>query len=277
MDRAIIIGTFEFIGFSLCKHLLDQGCEIDGIHIIKGEEDPYLADKRLEIGRNANFSEKEYTEWMASKEEIFKDTVIFIDFYDFYLKNKLSAIRENEIIENYLIHKKNELEKANSKIVFLFPLQWLKDIIRAHSRCERAIEVLKEKNIAAYSFYLPAIYGPWQPKEFIFHQAILDKKTAELNNREWVQDAIFIDDLIYSILEESEKNKGGSYLLKSSLSGHWQKCAEYLSLEFSKSHSYDDLEKGKIIEKTVRDSIRYSEGLEQQRRHLQALVKRNGT
>lgn len=276
MDRAVILGAYEFVGFSLCKYLLDQGCEIDGIHINKGEEDPYLNDKRLEIGRNANFYEMNYSEWLETQKEIKEDTVLFIDFYDFYLKNNLSALRENELIEKYLFNNMNELEKFHSKIMFLFPLQWLIDINRAHSRCETAIELLKQNNIEVHSFYLPAIYGPWQPEEFIFHQALADRKRAKLSNREWIHDAIFIDDLIHSIMEEADKIQGGSYLLKSSLPGHWQKCAGYLSLEFSQSQRNVNLEKGKIIEKTVKNSVKYSDGLEQQRRHLKALLNRNG-
>jgi hypothetical protein len=275
MDRAVILGAYEFIGFSLCKYLLDQGFEIDGIHINKGEEDLYLNEKRLEIGRNANFYEMNYSEWLETQKEIKEDTVLFIDFYDFYLKNNLSALRENELIEKYLFNNMNELEKSHSTIMFLFPLQWLKDINRAHSRCETAIELLKQNNIAVYSFYLPAIYGPWQPEEFIFHQALADRKRAELSNREWIHDAIFIDDLIHSIMEETKNIQGGTYLLKSSLPGHWQKCAEYLSLEYSLNHRHDDLEKGKIIEKTVKNSMKYSEGLEKQRGHLNALLNRN--
>lgn len=58
MDRAVILGTFEFIGFSLCKNLLDQGCEIDGIHFDKEQDDALIHEKRLTIGRNANFNEK---------------------------------------------------------------------------------------------------------------------------------------------------------------------------------------------------------------------------
>ncbi|MBT2689033.1 hypothetical protein J7I93_12640 [Bacillus sp. ISL-47] len=276
MDRAVILGTFEFVGFSLCKFLLDQGCMIDGIHINNGEEEPYLNEKRLEIGRNANFYEMNYSEWLETTKEIQEDSVLFIDFYDLYIKNNLFSLRENELIEKYFINNLNELKKYRSKIVFLFPLQWQKDINRAHSRCETAIELLKENNIVVYSFYLPAVYGPWQPEEFIFHQALADRKRTVLSNREWNHDAIFIDDLIHSIIEEADQMQGGAYLLKSSLPGHWQKCAEYLSLEYSKNHRYDDLGKGKIIEKTVKNSVNFSEGLEKQRRHLNTLLNRNG-
>ncbi|GLB58894.1 hypothetical protein [Cytobacillus sp. NCCP-133] len=275
MDRAVIVGTFEFVGFSLCKHLLELGSEIEGIHISKGEEDYFTEDKRLEIGRNANFYENNYTEWMESKKEIKEGTVFFIDFYDYYLMNKLSAIRENEIIDNFLIRHITELAKSKSKLVFLFPLQWVKDINRAHSRCERAMETLKENNVCVHSFYLPAVYGPWQPKEFLYHQAILGRRKAAINNREWIHDAIFIDDLIQSIVQEAEKKQGGSFLLKSSLPGHWQKCAEYLSIEYSKSHRNENLEIGNIIEIAVKCSVEYKEGIELQRRHIQSWHSRN--
>lgn len=279
MDRAVILGTFEFIGFSLCKYLLEQGCEIEGIHIKEGEEEPFLIDMRLEIGRNANFNEKNYCEWLQSQKAIEEETTIFIDFYDLYLKNRISSIRENELIEQYLLKNRNELAAAGSKIVFLFPVQWLKDINRAHSRCETAIELLRKENITVSAFYLPSIYGPWQPREFMFHQAIANHNEAELNSREWIQDAIFIEDVIEVIVKEAEEIPGDSYLLKSSLPGHWQKCAEYLSIEknkYSEYHRNPSLDKGKIAEKTVKSSMKYADGLEQQRKHLNSILNLAG-
>ena len=33
MDKVIIVGTYEFIGFQLCLSLLEQGIEVIGIHL----------------------------------------------------------------------------------------------------------------------------------------------------------------------------------------------------------------------------------------------------
>ncbi len=33
MDKVIVVGTYEFIGFELCLRLLEQGIEVIGIHL----------------------------------------------------------------------------------------------------------------------------------------------------------------------------------------------------------------------------------------------------
>lgn len=268
MDRAVIVGTFEFIGFSLCKHLLEQGCEIDGIHYNKEKEDALINEKRLAIGRNANFYEKNYSSWINSKREIVKNDVIFIDIYDLYIKNELASLREKELIEEFLIKNLDGFKDLQVKIAFLLPIQWLKDISRTHSRLEDAIDILRENNISVSCFYLPVIYGPWQPKEFSFHQALANIKRVKINEREWIHDAIFIEDLICFLSNCSDKLLGESCLLMSSVTGHWQKCADYLSLDYNNNWDSPDLAKGKVIEKAIVCSVKYSEGLEKQRSHI---------
>ncbi|UOE56766.1 hypothetical protein LIT38_07405 [Bacillus sp. CMF12] len=275
MDRAVIIGTFEFIGFSLCKHFLEQGCEIDGIHFNKEKENALISEKRLAIGRNANFYEKNYSSWIKSKREIIKSDVIFIDIYDLYIKNELASLREKELIEEFLIKNLAEFKELQVKITFLLPIQWLKDISRTHSRLEDAIEILRENNISVSSFYLPVIYGPWQPKEFSFHQALANGKRVMISEREWIHDAIFIDDLICFLSDCADK-LGDSCLLMSSVTGHWQKCAEYLSLDYNENWRSPDLAKGKVIEKAIKCSVKFSEGLEKQRSHILSLESLDG-
>ncbi|MEM5594163.1 hypothetical protein AAHH67_24715 [Niallia circulans] len=57
MKKAVIFGVYQFVGFHICSTLLEEGEEIIGISYPEiSIED--LEDKRMEIGRNANFSEK---------------------------------------------------------------------------------------------------------------------------------------------------------------------------------------------------------------------------
>ncbi|KON89443.1 hypothetical protein AF332_23245 [Sporosarcina globispora] len=276
MDRAVILGTFEFIGFSLCKHLLEKGCEIEGVHFNKEKDKGLIHEKRLEIGRNANFYERKYSSWIKSIREIRKNDVIFIDIYDLYIKNELASLREKELIEEFFLKNLAEFKNLQVKIVFLLPIQWLKDMSRTHSRLEDAIDVFKENSISVTSFYLPVIYGPWQPEEFSFHQAFRSGKRVKISEREWIHDAIFIDDLVFSLSESAEEHLGDSYLLVSSVPGHWQKCAEYLSLDYNENWNSPDLPKGKVIEKAIKSSAKFSDGLEKQRSHINTLKSLDG-
>ncbi|MBY6050734.1 hypothetical protein [Cytobacillus firmus] len=269
MDRAVILGTFEFIGFSLCKHLLEQGCEIDGIHFDKEKDDALIHEKRLTIGRNANFNEKKYFAWIKSG-KILKNDMIFIDIYDLYIRNKLAALREKELIEGFLMENLSIFQSLQVKIAFLLPIQWLKDISRTHSRLEDAIKILKENNISVSSFYLPVIYGPWQPKEFSFHQSIA-KERVMISEREWIHDAIYIDDFINFLSSYADRPFDESYLLKSSITGHWRKCADYLSFDYNENWKCPDLAIGKVTERTIQCSVKFSDGLEKQRRHFISL------
>jgi hypothetical protein len=269
MDRAVILGTFEFIGFSLCKHLLEQGCEIDGVHFGKEADGAITNEKRLTIGRNANFYELNYSAWISSA-ELQKSDTIFIDVYDLYIRNGIAALREKELIEGFLMKNLALFQSLQVKIALLLPIQWLKDMSRTHSRLEDAIKVLKENHIFVSSFYLPVIYGPWQPKEFSFCQSIAKEKVI-ISDREWIHDAIYIDDLILFLSSCADRNLDESYLLKSNITGHWQKCADYLSINYNENWRSPDLAIGKVTEGMIQCSVNISDGLEKQRRQFISL------
>ena len=94
MDKVIIVGTYEFIGFQLCLTLLEQGREVIGIHLNTTSQDPFLEEKRFEIGRNSNFTEKDET-YFDSFEPLSDPMILFIDYYSYYFKReekKLSSV-----------------------------------------------------------------------------------------------------------------------------------------------------------------------------------------
>ena len=59
MDKAIIVGVYEFIGFHLCEALLQEGIEVYGVNLPIDTSDHVVDEKRLLIGRNSNFQEKD--------------------------------------------------------------------------------------------------------------------------------------------------------------------------------------------------------------------------
>lgn len=50
MERATILGIYDFIGYSLCRHMLDLGFEIDGIHQ-SGNIDDYFTEEKTSRDR----------------------------------------------------------------------------------------------------------------------------------------------------------------------------------------------------------------------------------
>ncbi len=260
MDKAIIFGVFEFLGFHFCTKLLEQGYEVEGVHFAELETDEFIDEKRLAIGRNSNFTEIDSAKFQPNSTWP-DDQLIIVDYYDFYMRNETSRFETFSQLDFFFEHKKK------SKVMNLLPIQWLlEEVSLSFPNC-----------IPSYHIYFPTIYGPWQQSTFIFQQALLKKiqKNAELflHDREWTHDAIYIDDAVNRSLEILKK-KTASYLLKSDLDNHWQKCGDYLSLPLSEFalHPKQLLnQSAEINEVIVRSETLFSEGIERQKRHLHFL------
>lgn len=154
MERAVIIGTLEFLGFYFCERILEEGIEVEGIHLDLEENKVLIEEKRLQIGRNAN-----YNEWSSMEIRTLnvKGTVLFIDVYDLLMWEKESILFEKGSIKN-LIDKYTEGE-----IIFLLPMslksnQKYKDI---HAKLHALSAVLKRKGNSVQSYYLPSTNGTW--------------------------------------------------------------------------------------------------------------------
>ncbi|ETI68634.1 hypothetical protein [Neobacillus vireti] len=234
MDKAVIFGVYEFVSFHACKTLLDKGVEVVGIHINEIENNFFLEDKRLEIGRNANFNEQTLAELENYREEADVKTAFILSVYDLYVLNKEAILRKEKVIESifhFLERNQNHIE-----LILLLPIQML--------GTNREIELTDFLNKAgsrvknSQIFYLPAIYGPWQPKAFLFQQAIISKfqkQELRMANREWTNDVLFVEDAAASIFEILETRKYGglrkSYLLISGKKSYWTSCAAFLHIE----------------------------------------------
>jgi hypothetical protein len=119
MDKVLVLGALEELGFEMTTILLEEGYEVCGIHLQLGEESLY-DERRLEIGRNANFSELSLTEWM--KQEDLTETTIWL-FMNDYDEN----IRRILLDENSELKRKIESVASMSKswVVFIHPFfEW---------------------------------------------------------------------------------------------------------------------------------------------------------
>ncbi|MBU8877454.1 hypothetical protein BGM26_00440 [Bacillus sp. FJAT-29790] len=272
MERAVIIGAFEFLGFHFCTSLLEQGYEVEGVHFDNPEGDPFLIDKRMAVGRNANFNEKEYQTWLPFA-EIDQQTLIIIDFYDFYVQDNRNFFAESDFLEHFFGENAIQIKETDSRIVFLLPIQW-------HSSTSEPIHrYLMNDQISSQCFYLPTVYGPWQPSAFVFQQFLLKsmhgEKQISLNDREWIYDVLYIDEVVEAILMLAETKSAASCILKSDITDYWQKCASQLSIPLEAINKYErnrPPEPRTINVKTLKSHIDFSEGIGKQRRHLELLL-----
>ena len=154
-------------------------------------------EKRLEIGRNANFKESLFKEWLDQLDQTERKMTIICSVYDIYMTyNEEILIREAVAYEfiNYFKRHKDKIEQ----LVLLFPANTKNETeteaLLAMNDFIRMSEELTDNIIV---ILLTCYYGPWQPKTFAFQHTILTKmnKQEEFKGlREETIDALYIDE-----------------------------------------------------------------------------------
>jgi hypothetical protein len=279
MDKAIIFGGFDFISFHVCITVLNKGLEVKAIHIEEKDKIEYLEEKRLEVGRNANFLEQSLVDWTNKREKDTMKTTLVFSLYDLYMR-KIEALLQNETVTSPII-KYIEQNKRNTDVVFILPIQ----MSSRHVMKNELVGFLAKveglvKNVQL--LYLPTIYGPWQPSTFLFQQAIfskLQKTDIFPDEREWTKDTLFVDDAMELIFEIIETGIPGGYLLESGRKDYWFQCAKYLNIEANqaKSTSCDRDEPFQTDRQIIRVSVKKLTPIEasisKQMEHVQRLNK----
>lgn len=217
MDKAIIVGTYEFLGFHLCKKLLEDGYEVIGIHCPFREEELYKEEKNLEIGRNGNFFERGMDDWETNIDE---PSILFIDYYDFFMRRVEGEFHK-------IFHEKNLSNYKQMMILLPQTLLMNDSFIVERKNIESSLERVDCKKI-----YLPTIFGPWQGEMFSFQQRLKDKnRPIIVDEREWQGDAIDVEDAVKTIVSLFQSSQS-EILLSSEEGDGWTKCAKLLSLPY---------------------------------------------
>jgi hypothetical protein len=214
MNRAIVVGAYEFLGFHLTMQLLDLGLEVAGIIPGSREDDRYTAEKRLLVGRNANFKEYSAEDW-KDKGSVGEPHFIFVSLYDYYFREE----PELPSWEGLFGHFKGAIEETGSKPVILMPVQFYKGSAEG-SRCQSG----------ALKIYLPTLFGRWQPSAFAFQQVIEGLDNKDNTRLEHKGDAIYAAEAAAGIIEAAE-TKAGTLLFSSGEEGRWGKCAKHLGMK----------------------------------------------
>ncbi len=230
MDKAVIFSVYDFVSFHVCKELLNKGLEVNGLLIEDEADFPFLDEKRLEVGRNANFIELSHQEWGNMFVQDTSKTALIFSIYDLYMLRKDLIFQKEEIVNPII----RFIERHNNELtlIFFLPIQAIqsneeKEIIGLLSQAKRLAESMQ-------IFYLPSLYGPWQPSAFLFHQALVSSicgTEIKRDDREWTEDTLFIDDVVESITDIMMTGESGSYLLESGKKNYWELCAGFLKLD----------------------------------------------
>lgn len=147
MDKAVIMGVFEGFGFPLCKRILEEGIEVEGIHLNVAENDLEIEEKRLQIGRNANFTEWESRNFDFKLLER-KGIVVFVDLYSLFMKGYEKKLLESESLMEIL----NQFKSEAVRMVFLLPISLLSrsSSRNTHPKLRDIVDSVKRKQL----FYL---------------------------------------------------------------------------------------------------------------------------
>lgn len=264
MERATILGIYDFIGYSLCRYMLDQGVEIDGIHPEGNIEDCFTEEKRLEIGRNANFTEIGLQDWDVESAEGF----LFVTLYEsLQTRNGI-----NDLMEALL----NKLENRHLKrlpTAVILPAIFAQENVELSETAAKITRFISSRKSTILTIYLPTIYGPWQPEGYFFQQVLSHpstegRKIPDIGEWEWTHDCLYIDDAVKTIKEMAESGQQGQHILSSGEQDRWLKCAEELigkDTAILRNEVKPPVIKGSIQVRTVEKNEQISKGLSRQK------------
>lgn len=274
MDKAIIFNVFDFVNFYICKYLLDNGVEIKGVLLEDKEKILFLEEKRLEVGRNANFTEVSFKEWAEDCGNRTFGTIIF-SLYDLFMLFKENILEEKDFCTSIFEFLENRKESKEA-VVLILPVQILeakKDAPEFHV-LSGFLEKIMERCQNRQFIYLPTVYGPWQPEVFLFQQSILAKLQADkehTSSREEMGDALFIEDAAVSIVKIMEEKGSGKFLLESGVEDQWKLCAAFLDIKTSGEESNEKLILEDIMRIPQKKMTDVSEALSLQVAHTRRL------
>ena len=230
--KILVTGACGFIGFHLCKKLLQKDCQIVGIDNFNSYYDPLLKEERLKILHNSS---------SENKFKIFREDICNIDtlegiFSDskpdvvvnlaaqagvrYSIENPSAYIQTNlvgfaNILECCRIQKVNHLVYASSSSVYggntKMPFSE-KDSVDHPVSLYAATKKSNELMAHSYShlYGLPAtglrfftVYGPWGRPDmalFLFTKSILDGKPIKVyNHGQMIRDFTYVDDIAESL------------------------------------------------------------------------------
>ncbi len=240
MKKIMVTGSAGFIGFHLCKSLLDDGFEVLGIDNLNDYYDPKLKHSRLDqLAPNKHFTFEKID--IADRESL---TKAFIDFkpnkvvnlaaqagvrysienpYAYMDANLVGFLNIIELcrhnnVEGLIYASSSSVYGGNTKIPFSVEDRVDKPIA-LYGATKRANELIAYSYSHLYSLHTTGlryftVYGPWGRPDmamFIFTKKILAGESIPVfNNGNMKRDFTYIDDIISgtrSAIDSNYKNE----------------------------------------------------------------------
>lgn len=219
MNRVLIIGVQQFIGFHLCSRFLEEGCSVDGVFIQPDHSfyHKWVEEQMLWLGRNAHLSI--FTE--TDLEFVEYDRIYFcqLDPHDPEWPKKWE--KEKELLE--------ELQKLSKKaecpVVFLSSFDVYGDDQQNISpkdqpspKNEKGNMFIQAENwwqkqaekafVPTVIVRVPTVFGPWQPPGQWMTDYLLQELdfnpitfTEERHRKAPIRDLLYIEEVIDCLVE----------------------------------------------------------------------------
>lgn len=286
MKKVLVTGVLGFIGFSLCRELLNKGYEVIGVDEIVGSSTRIMEEKLNWIGRNSRF------QFINSKVEKvqfnqYADSIDVVYHFADMSHSVTKKEKECSIIVSSMELTKRVLSFCNKNIRFIYlsSSSINTEEIETISDCSlhqyRKIKVANETLIRQMSrqngfpfiiFRLPAIYGPWQRTDMTYHCLMLSKmikKKVKIIKDFETEDVLYIDDIVNPLIVAGRIPLSNTTIrLSSGKSGEWYKGKKLIIEESSKDEEQFASEQQGIDELQFRATTPLEKGLREQKEHL---------
>ena len=250
MKKILVTGAAGFIGFSVCKKLLDLGLEVYGLDNLNDYYDPRLKLARLEFltKKNMPFSKIDLADTNEIKNlfNSFKPNIVINLAAQagvrYSLENPHAYLNSNiigflNILENCKTHSIEHLIYASSSSVYglnkVFPFSEGDTVdhpVSLYAASKKSNELIA--HTYSHIFRLPCtglrfftVYGPWGRPDmayFKFTSKILSQKKIDIYNKgKMFRDYTYIDDIVdglCKLIQKVPSNKNNNKFKNDSLS-----------------------------------------------------------
>ena len=240
MNKTILVtGSAGFIGFHLCRRLLDNGNNVIGIDNINDYYDVHLKEKRLEILNEVQLKNNKWKFFktdLTNKESLLK----IFEYYSpkivvnlaaqagvrYSLENPSAYINSNIVgfsnileackkteVKNLLYASSSSVYGGNTKIPFSendsvnHPVSLYAATKRSNELMAHSYSHLYGLSCTGLRFF--TVYGPWGRPDMapmIFANAIINKKPLKIfNHGNMSRSFTFIDDVIEILMKFLDK------------------------------------------------------------------------
>ena len=240
MNKTILVtGSAGFIGFHLCRRLLDNGNNVIGIDNINDYYDVHLKEKRLEILNEVQLKNNKWKFFktdLTNKESLLK----IFEYYSpkivvnlaaqagvrYSLENPSAYINSNIVgfsnileackkteVKNLLYASSSSVYGGNTKIPFT-ENDSVNHPVSLYAATKRSNELLAHSYSHLYGLSCTGlrfftVYGPWGRPDMapmIFANAIINKKPLKIfNHGNMSRSFTFIDDVIEILMKFLDK------------------------------------------------------------------------